>query len=48
MSIAGGVKLETKDTFPELNFKSITGYNFPMPSEFKDSWGVVLLYRGGW
>jgi len=48
MSIAGRDKLDTKDSFPELTFKSITGYNFLLPNEFKDSWGVVLFYRGGW
>ncbi len=29
-------------------FKSITGFTFELPNEFTGSWGLVLLYRGGW
>jgi len=41
-------RLDTGDSFPEITFKSITGYAFELPKEFTGSWGVVLLYRGGW
>lgn len=48
MSFTEKTRLDTGDTFPEMSFKSITGYSFELPSEFAGSWGVVLLYRGGW
>ena len=48
MSTPGRARLDTKETFAELTFKSITGYDYLLPKEFKDSWSLVLLYRGGW
>ncbi len=48
MSFTEKKRLDTGDTFPEMSFKSISGYSFELPCEFTGSWGVVLLYRGGW
>ena len=43
-----GMRLDTGDLFPEISFKSITGYSFELPDAFKGSWCVLLIYRGGW
>jgi hypothetical protein len=48
MSFKKTAKLDTGDSFPEITFKSITGYSFELPEEFTGSWSLVLLYRGGW
>lgn len=48
MSITEKARLDTGDAFPEITFKSITGYDFELPTDFAGSWGLVLLYRGGW
>ncbi len=46
--LSEGKRLDTKDLFPDISFKSITGYSFELPDAFKGSWCVLLIYRGGW
>ena len=46
--LSEGMKLDTGDLFPDISFKSITGYEFKLPDAFKGSWCVILIYRGGW
>jgi peroxiredoxin len=36
------------DTFPALTLHVPGGASFEVPEDFKDGFGVVLLYRGSW
>jgi peroxiredoxin len=40
--------LNPGDTFPTLTLHQPGGAPFTVPGDFKDGYGVVLLYRGSW
>lgn len=40
--------LNPGDTFPTLILHQPGGASFTVPEDFKDGYGVVLLYRGSW
>lgn len=40
--------LSPGDTFPTLTLHEPGGASFTVPGDFKDGYGVVLLYRGSW
>jgi peroxiredoxin len=40
--------LSPGDTFPSLTLRQPGGGSFTIPDDFKDSYAVVLFYRGSW
>jgi peroxiredoxin len=40
--------LAPADTFPTLTLRLPGGASLTVPDDFKDGYGVVLLYRGSW
>ncbi|MEE9256012.1 MAG: hypothetical protein V3V56_02455 [bacterium] len=40
--------LDSGDMFPNLQMSKVGGGTISLPDDLKDSWGIVLFYRGHW
>ena len=41
-------KLETGDTFPDIQLQLVGGGSLSLPSDLDADFGVALFYRGHW
>lgn len=48
MARASGSLLDTGDTFPTLEFETVTHGRIALPDAFRGGWGVFLAYRAHW
>lgn len=48
MARLGFKLLDTNESFPEMEFRLISGEGVKIPEGLGDGYAVVLLYRGYW